>query len=70
MNKNKKEHEKEFLNTNGLAEYLNVSCKAISKWTQNRRLPVVKIGRLNRYRRIEIEQRLLGGKLLLPIDKE
>lgn len=55
----------EYLNARQLAVALNVSHKAIVKWTQARRLPFIKMGRANRYPRIEIEKRLLSGKLLL-----
>jgi hypothetical protein len=60
--------EKEFFTAPELAAKLNVSLKSVVNWTQARRLPVIKMGRVNRYPRIEIEKRLLSGQLL--IDKK
>lgn len=57
--------EPEYLDARQLAGKLNVSLKSVVKWTQARRLPYVKMGRVNRYPRNEIEKRLLSGKLLL-----
>jgi len=57
-------NEPEYLNARQLAGKLNVSLKAVVKWTQARRLPYVKMGRVNRYSRIEIEKRLISGNLL------
>jgi excisionase family DNA binding protein len=54
----------EYFTPKELAVKLNVSLKAVQKWTYQRKLPMVKIGRLNRYSRIEIEKRLLNGNLL------
>jgi len=61
--------EPEFLTGKQLAGKLNVSLKAVIKWTAARRLPYVKMGRVNRYPRIEIEKRLLSGQLLSPMPK-
>jgi excisionase family DNA binding protein len=58
------QQEPEYLSARQLAEKLNVSLKAVVKWTQARRLPFVKMGRMNRYPRVEIEKRLLSGRLL------
>ena len=63
-NENTKMIEPEFLNARQLAEKLNVSPKSVTNWTQARRLPAVKMGRVWRYPKLEIEKRLLGGKLL------
>lgn len=57
--------EPEYLDAPQLAAKLNVSLKSVINWTQARRLPVIKMGRVNRYPRIEIERRLLTGRLLL-----
>lgn len=58
--------EPEFFDTEGLAKYLNVSKKAVIKWRDDRRLQgAVKCGRIWRFRRNEIEKRLLSGTLLL-----
>jgi excisionase family DNA binding protein len=57
--------EVEYLNARQLAKKLNVSLKAIVKWTATRRLPCCKMGRIWRYPRNEIEKRLVSGKLLL-----
>lgn len=56
--------EAEYLTPQQLAKKCNVSIKSITNWTQARRLPAVKIGRLWRYRRVEIEKRLVAGRLL------
>lgn len=57
--------ESEYLTAQQLATKLNMSLKAIVNWTQARRLPAVKMGRVWRYPRYEIEKRLLSGKLLI-----
>ena len=54
----------EYLNAGQLAQWLNVSAKSIAKWHGQRRLPYIKVGRLTRFPRHEIERRLLSGKLL------
>jgi predicted DNA-binding transcriptional regulator AlpA len=56
--------EMEYLDKKQLAAKLNCSVKSIINWTAGRRLPMVKIGRLVRYPRVEIEKRLLSGQLL------
>jgi excisionase family DNA binding protein len=57
--------EPEYLNARQLAGKLNVSVKAVIKWTAARRLPACRMGRIWRYPRHEIEKRLISGKLLL-----
>jgi excisionase family DNA binding protein len=57
--------EKEYLTAAELAAKLNVSLKSVINWTQARRLPIIKMGRVNRYPRVEIEKRLLAGQLLI-----
>ena len=62
--------EKEFFNTSELAIYLNCSKKFIEKHRTTARIPgAVKVGYKWRYRKSEIEKRLLSGQLLLPVDK-
>jgi excisionase family DNA binding protein len=56
--------EKEYLTATELATKLNVSLKSVVNWTQAHRLPIIKMGRVNRYPRVEIEKRLLNGQLL------
>lgn len=57
---------KEYLTAKELAEMLNMSLKFIIKHTQSGRIPgKTKIGRLWRYRKSDIEKRLLSGQLLL-----
>jgi excisionase family DNA binding protein len=56
--------EPEYLTGKQLAGKLNVSLKAIIKWTALKRLPACKMGRIWRYPRREIEKRLLTGNLL------
>lgn len=54
----------DYLTAPQLARKLNVSLKAIRKWSISRRLMYVKMGRLVRYYWPEIEKRLLTGRLL------
>jgi len=57
----------DFLTPEQLASMLQVSKKFIDKHIASRRLPgAVKIGRLWRFSRIEVEKRLVTGELLLP----
>jgi hypothetical protein len=65
MQDNTTKLEPDFLTALELAVKLNVSLKSIINWTQAHRLPIIKMGRINRYPRIEIEKRLLSGSLLL-----
>lgn len=39
------------LSTSDVAELLNVSARTVEDWRLDRKLPVVKVGRLNRFRR-------------------
>ena len=56
----------EYFTSEQLAAYLNVSVKSIIKWRDARRLPgAVRCGRVWRFRRVEVEKRLLTGELLL-----
>ncbi len=49
-----------------LAAKLNMSLKWVVKMTQAHRMPgQIKIGRLWRYRRADVEKRLLAGDFLL-----
>lgn len=49
-----------------VAEYLKVSPKTVRKWASEKRLPVVKVGNRNRFRRSDIDrwldERTEGGK--------
>lgn len=54
----------EFYTPEELSELLKVPKRTIEKWSLKRRLPVVKVGRLNRFPRGEIQKRLLSGSLL------
>ena len=56
--------EPDFYTPDELAELLRIPKRTLEKWTLQRRIPVVKIGRLNRFPRVEIQKRLLGGSLL------
>ena len=63
--------ESEYLNTEELSIMLNVSKKSIEKWRSQNRLPgQLKCGRVFRFRRLEVEKRLLSGQLLLPVNKD
>jgi len=56
----------DYLTPNEMAEKVRMSLKFIVTQTQARRMPgQVKIGRLWRYRRVEVEKRLLAGQFLL-----
>jgi excisionase family DNA binding protein len=62
--------ETEFLSVKQLANYLNCSEKFIRKYVGSRRLPgMVKIGRVYRFRKSEVEKRLLSGQLLTDSKK-
>lgn len=57
----------EYFSPGELAEYLNVSKKFIDKHIATKRLPgAVRVGRLWRFKKIDIEKRLAIGELLLP----
>jgi len=56
--------EPEYYTPAELADLLRIPKRTLEKWTLQRRIPVVKIGRLNRFNRLEIQKRLLGGSLL------
>jgi len=61
-----KEKEFEFFDSQGLADYLKVSVRSVEKWRMQRRIPgAVRCGRAWRFRRVDVEKRLLSGKLLL-----
>lgn len=58
--------EQEFFSVSELADYLNCSEKFIRKHIESKRLPgMVKIGRVYRFRKSDVEKRLLLGQLLL-----
>ena len=51
-----------------LADHINVSRKFIEKHVSTHRIPgAVKIGRLWRFKRSEVEKRLLSGHFLLDM---
>jgi len=56
--------EPEFYTPEEMAALLRVPKRTLEKWTFQRRLPVVKCGRLNRFPRAEIQKRILSGNLL------
>jgi excisionase family DNA binding protein len=56
--------ESDFYTPGELAGLLNVPLRTVEKWTLQRRLPVCKVGRLNKFPRVEIQKRLLNGSLL------
>jgi hypothetical protein len=55
----------DFLTAPQLAQKLNVSLKAVRKWSLSGKLMYVKMGRLVRYYWPDIEKRLLTGRLLV-----
>lgn len=56
--------EPEYYTPAELAELLRVPKRTLEKWTIKKRIPVIKVGRLNRFPRVEIQKRLLSGTLL------
>lgn len=59
--------QNEFLTPAELAIMLNVSIKFVNKHIATKRLPgAVRVGRLWRFKRNEVEKRLIAGELLLP----
>jgi excisionase family DNA binding protein len=54
----------EFFTPEELAALLNIPRRTVEKWTLQRKLPVIKCGRLNSFPRVEIQKRLLSGTLL------
>jgi excisionase family DNA binding protein len=56
--------EPEYYTPAELAAMLRIPRRTLEKWVLQRRLPVVKVGRLNRFPRVEIQKRLLNGSLL------
>jgi excisionase family DNA binding protein len=68
MTEKSKEPTSEYLTPQELAIMLNMSLKWVVKHTQFHRIPgQIKMGRLWRYRRSEVEMRLLSGKFLLGL---
>lgn len=47
-----------------MAAMLRVPLRTLEKWVLQRKIPVVKVGRLNRFPRVEIQKRILSGTLL------
>lgn len=59
--------ESEFFDSNQLAVYLNISKKAIIRWRNQGRIPgACRISNRWRFRKIEVEKRLINGIFLLP----
>ena len=56
--------EPEFYTLPEMAAMLRVPKRTLEKWVWQRRIPVVKCGRLNRFPRVEIQKRILTGNLL------
>jgi excisionase family DNA binding protein len=64
------DREPEFFTPEELAAKLNMSRKFIEKHISTRRLPgMVRVGRRWRFRRAEVEKRLMGGSFLLETFK-
>lgn len=56
----------DYITAQQLADYVNCSIKFIRKHIESKRLPgMVKIGRVYRFRKSDVEKRLLSGQLLL-----
>jgi excisionase family DNA binding protein len=56
--------EPEYYTAEDLSKLLEISKRTLEKWAQKKRIPVIKVGRLNRFPRVEIQKRLLNGTLL------
>jgi len=56
--------EPELYTPGEMAAMLRVPLRTLEKWVLQRKIPVVKVGRLNRFPRVEIQKRLLSGSLL------
>jgi len=54
----------EYLDKHQLSTLVGVPLKSIEKWTTQRRLPIVKMGKLVRYPVHEVRKRLISGELL------
>jgi excisionase family DNA binding protein len=69
MNEEPKQNiEPELLTPDELAALLNMSIKFVKNHIQSRRIPgLVKCGRHWRIKRVEVEKRIISGKLLLDI---
>ena len=58
--------ESSFFDTRELAVFLKTSVRTVEKWRGQRLIPgAVQVGRVWRFRKNEIEKRLLSGRLLL-----
>jgi len=57
-------NEPEFYTPEELAELLRIPKRTLEKWAIKKQIPVIKVGRLNRFPRLEIQKRLLNGTLL------
>ncbi|MGA2507259.1 MAG: helix-turn-helix domain-containing protein [Chitinispirillaceae bacterium] len=62
--KNNSGIEPEFYTPEELAELLRIPKRTLEKWALKKQIPVIKVGRLNRFPRLEIQKRLLNGTLL------
>jgi|LFRM01.1.fsa_nt_gb excisionase family DNA binding protein len=67
-----KDCDREYFTPHELAAKLNVSVKFVQTQTQARRIPgQVKVGRLWRYNRAEVEKAILkGGQFLRPRQRQ
>lgn len=57
-----KNEENEWLRSKEAAIYLGISEAVLRNMTSNGSIPYYKLGRLNRYRRVELKQLLLSNK--------
>lgn len=56
--------EPELYTPGEMAAMLRIPLRTLEKWVLQRKIPVVKVGRLNRFPRGEIQKRILSGSLL------
>ncbi len=58
---------REYFSTESLARHIEVSKKSIEKWRDERRIPgAVRVGRVWRFRRVDVERQLLTGQFPMP----
>ena len=59
------ETEQRYLSPQELSQYLNLSIQTIYEWTSQKKIPYIKLGRLVRFDRLEIDE-LMRTKRIEP----
>ena len=57
--------EQRYLSPQGLSQYLNLSIQTVYEWTSQKKIPYIKLGRLVRFDRLEIDE-LMRTKRIEP----